>query len=56
MIAEMVITVTYADIKSHPTVKLLQVSFHVGAILKNKIYNVQITMPCNSIISIRKSQ
>ena len=37
----MVIAIADADIESHPAVKLLQVGFHMGTILKDEINYVR---------------
>ena len=52
----MVIAVADTDIESHPSIKLMQVCLHIGAILNDEINYIQIAMPCRGIISIRKSQ
>lgn len=56
MIAEMVITIAYADIKCYTAIQFLQIILHVSTILKYEIDNIQIAMAGISIVTIIQAQ
>ena len=56
MIAEMVIGVAEHDVESHSAIEFPKILPHIGATVKNEIYDVQITIACTAAGSIVKTK